>query len=65
MMASKLPHVVPTCLQVRFGPWFKLDWTDRPNHSMAAPTVSSLLAIFDARRWSAAWLPVNRYAFGL
>ncbi|GMN69216.1 hypothetical protein TIFTF001_038267 [Ficus carica] len=36
MMASKLPRVVPTCLQVKFGPWFELDWTGRPNHSMAA-----------------------------
>ncbi|GMN63823.1 hypothetical protein TIFTF001_032883 [Ficus carica] len=35
-MASKLPRVVPTCLQVRFGPWFELDWTGRPNHSIAA-----------------------------
>ena len=23
-------------LQVEFGPWFELDWTGRPNHSMAA-----------------------------
>ncbi|GMN62607.1 hypothetical protein TIFTF001_031693 [Ficus carica] len=23
-------------LQVGFGPWFELDWTGRPNHSMAA-----------------------------
>ncbi|GMN69095.1 hypothetical protein TIFTF001_038157 [Ficus carica] len=22
--------------QVRFGPWFELDWAGRPNHSMAA-----------------------------
>ncbi|GMN62268.1 hypothetical protein TIFTF001_031348 [Ficus carica] len=25
-----------TKFQVRFGPWFELDWADRPNHSMAA-----------------------------
>ncbi|GMN31608.1 hypothetical protein TIFTF001_048105 [Ficus carica] len=35
-MASKLPRVVPTCHESRFGPWFELDWTGRPNHSMAA-----------------------------
>ncbi|GMN60102.1 hypothetical protein TIFTF001_029194 [Ficus carica] len=23
-------------LQVGFGPWFELDWTGRPNHSMDA-----------------------------
>ncbi|GMN56036.1 hypothetical protein TIFTF001_025159 [Ficus carica] len=36
MMASKLPCVVPTCHKGGFGPWFELDWTGRPNHSMAA-----------------------------
>ncbi|GMN63712.1 hypothetical protein TIFTF001_032792 [Ficus carica] len=36
MMASKLPRVVPTCHEGGFGPWFELDWTGRPNHSMAA-----------------------------
>ena len=36
MMASKLPRVVPTCHKGEFGPWFELDWTGRPNHSMAA-----------------------------
>ncbi|GMN26825.1 hypothetical protein TIFTF001_044049 [Ficus carica] len=36
MMASKLPCVVPTCHEGGFGPWFELDWTGRPNHSMAA-----------------------------
>ncbi|GMN62980.1 hypothetical protein TIFTF001_032062 [Ficus carica] len=36
MMASKLPRVVPTCHKGGFGPWCELDWTDHPNHSMAA-----------------------------
>ncbi|GMN48242.1 hypothetical protein TIFTF001_017410 [Ficus carica] len=36
MMASKLPRVVLTCLQVRFDPWFELDWTGCLNHSMAS-----------------------------
>ncbi|GMN63344.1 hypothetical protein TIFTF001_032414 [Ficus carica] len=36
MMASKLSCVVPTCHEGGFGPWFELDWTGRPNHSMAA-----------------------------
>ncbi|GMN27927.1 hypothetical protein TIFTF001_049408 [Ficus carica] len=36
MMASKLPRVVPTCHESEFGPWFELDWSGRPNHSMAA-----------------------------
>ncbi|GMN70119.1 hypothetical protein TIFTF001_039163 [Ficus carica] len=36
MMASKLPCVVPTCHKGGFGPWFELDWTGRPNHSMVA-----------------------------
>ncbi|GMN57659.1 hypothetical protein TIFTF001_026771 [Ficus carica] len=36
MMASKLPCVVPTCHKGEFGLWFELDWTGRPNHSMAA-----------------------------
>ncbi|GMN53980.1 hypothetical protein TIFTF001_023114 [Ficus carica] len=35
MMASKLPRVVQTCHEGGFGPWFELDWTGRPNHSMA------------------------------
>ncbi|GMN22917.1 hypothetical protein TIFTF001_047507, partial [Ficus carica] len=35
-IASKLPHVVPTCHEGGFGPWFELDWTGRPNHYMAA-----------------------------
>ncbi|GMN58733.1 hypothetical protein TIFTF001_027831 [Ficus carica] len=35
-MASKLPRVVPTCQEGGLGPWFELDWTGRPNHSMAA-----------------------------
>ncbi|GMN66110.1 hypothetical protein TIFTF001_035193 [Ficus carica] len=35
-MASKLPRVVPTCHEGGFGPWFELDWTGCPNHSMAA-----------------------------
>ncbi|GMN58351.1 hypothetical protein TIFTF001_027447 [Ficus carica] len=34
-MASKLPRIVPTCHEGRFGPWFELDWTGRPNQSMA------------------------------
>ncbi|GMN64971.1 hypothetical protein TIFTF001_034050 [Ficus carica] len=46
-MKSKLPCVVPTCHEGRFGPWFELDWTGRPNPSIAArhgkqPTVGSL-----------------------
>ncbi|GMN54151.1 hypothetical protein TIFTF001_023286 [Ficus carica] len=36
MMASKLPHVVLTYHEGGFGLWFELDWTGRPNHSMAA-----------------------------
>ncbi|GMN70351.1 hypothetical protein TIFTF001_039394 [Ficus carica] len=36
MMASKLLRVVPTCHKGGFGPWFELDWTDHPNHSMTA-----------------------------
>ncbi|GMN62556.1 hypothetical protein TIFTF001_031623 [Ficus carica] len=36
MMASKLSCVVPTYHKGGFGPWFELDWTGRPNHSMAA-----------------------------
>ncbi|GMN26352.1 hypothetical protein TIFTF001_051510 [Ficus carica] len=36
MMASKLPCVIPICHEGGFGPWFDLDWTGRPNHSMAA-----------------------------
>ncbi|GMN64113.1 hypothetical protein TIFTF001_033179 [Ficus carica] len=35
MMVSKLPRVIPTCHEGGFGPWFELDWTGRPNHSMA------------------------------
>ncbi|GMN46074.1 hypothetical protein TIFTF001_015265 [Ficus carica] len=35
-MPSKLPCVVPTCNEGGFGPWFELDWTGRPNYSMAA-----------------------------
>ncbi|GMN46362.1 hypothetical protein TIFTF001_015547 [Ficus carica] len=35
-MASKLPCVIPTCHEGGFGPWFELDWTGCPNHSMAA-----------------------------
>ncbi|GMN67464.1 hypothetical protein TIFTF001_036527 [Ficus carica] len=35
MMASMLPRVLPTCHKSGFGPWFELDWTGRPNHSMA------------------------------
>ncbi|GMN68984.1 hypothetical protein TIFTF001_038033 [Ficus carica] len=44
MMASKLPRVVPTCLQVRFGQWFELDcpWQ--------RATVSNLSTILDTRR---------------
>ncbi|GMN69668.1 hypothetical protein TIFTF001_038716 [Ficus carica] len=36
MMTSKLLCVVPTYHEGGFGPWFKLDWTGHPNHSMAA-----------------------------
>ncbi|GMN63714.1 hypothetical protein TIFTF001_032789 [Ficus carica] len=36
MMASKLLRVVPACHKGRFGPWFELDWTGLPNHSMTA-----------------------------
>ncbi|GMN65153.1 hypothetical protein TIFTF001_034226 [Ficus carica] len=35
MMIRKFSHVVPTCHEGGFGPWFKLDWAGRPNHSMA------------------------------
>ncbi|GMN60095.1 hypothetical protein TIFTF001_029184 [Ficus carica] len=69
-MPSKLPRVVPTFHEGGFGPWFELDWTGRPTTPWLRVTVSNLSVIFDARRWSAAWLPVkcwhgNRYAFGL
>ncbi|GMN70503.1 hypothetical protein TIFTF001_039544 [Ficus carica] len=36
MMSSKLPRVVPTYHEGEFGPWFELDWTGHPNHSMVA-----------------------------
>ncbi|GMN47468.1 hypothetical protein TIFTF001_016656 [Ficus carica] len=36
MKTSKLSCVVPTCHKDGFGPWFEIDWTDRPNHSIAA-----------------------------
>ncbi|GMN58705.1 hypothetical protein TIFTF001_027786 [Ficus carica] len=36
MMESKLPRVIPTCHESRFGSWFELDWAGRPNHSMTA-----------------------------
>ncbi|GMN45040.1 hypothetical protein TIFTF001_014224 [Ficus carica] len=36
MMLSKFSRVLSTCREGGFGPWFELDWTGRPNHSMAA-----------------------------
>ncbi|GMN51973.1 hypothetical protein TIFTF001_021110 [Ficus carica] len=34
-MARKLSRVISTCHEGGFDPWFELDWTSRPNHSMA------------------------------
>ncbi|GMN70239.1 hypothetical protein TIFTF001_039283 [Ficus carica] len=41
MMASKLPHVVPTYHKGGFGPWFELemDWSPQPLHGCATRVV--------------------------
>ncbi|GMN58260.1 hypothetical protein TIFTF001_027372 [Ficus carica] len=36
MTLSKFSRVIPTCHEGGFGPWFELDWTGHPNHSIAA-----------------------------
>ncbi|GMN18816.1 hypothetical protein TIFTF001_046853 [Ficus carica] len=70
MMASKLP--VSYRPARRSGLVHGLSWIElaAPTTPWQRTTVSDLSAIFDARRWSTAWLFVkcwdgNRYAFGL
>ncbi|GMN39695.1 hypothetical protein TIFTF001_008932 [Ficus carica] len=36
MTIRKFSRVVPTYHKGEFGPWFELDWTGHPNHSMNA-----------------------------
>ncbi|GMN65954.1 hypothetical protein TIFTF001_035032 [Ficus carica] len=60
MMASKLPRVVPTCHKGGFGPWFELDWTGHPNHSMTAHHGKQPIDNLDTRRWGLARRDVKR-----
>ncbi|GMN21891.1 hypothetical protein TIFTF001_045573 [Ficus carica] len=68
MLASKLPCVVPTRVKSGLVHGLSWIWLAALSTPWLRATVSNLSAIFDARRWSVARLPVkswdgNHYAF--